>query len=449
MKDPAREKSSAAEVRKEASGTSRGIIAALEVAQQEIAKLSALIDASKTINSALDLEEVLDRILLTATENVKADRGTIYLVDEPNGEIWSKVLQGEEKLEIRLPLGQGLAGYVAQTGEVIILDDAYADPRFNQEVDKQSGYKTESLITTPMRNKEKKIIGVFQLLNKADGLFTQEDVAFLDALSAHAAIALENAFLLQESLEKKELEKELEVAEGIQMGLLPEDSPDIEGYELLGSCTSCEAVGGDSYDFINLEDGTWLISIADVVGHGVPGAMLSANLFATLRSHSQYDNELTSMVSKVNDFIHRSTNTSQFITMFCGILDPATGEFTYVNAGHNPPYFVRASADPDETIVPMTEGGIPLGMMPSAPYSSATITMEKGDMLFLFTDGVTEVMDEEGELMGEEKLEESLLQAAQLPLASVLHEVQVEVRAHAGDVPYEDDVTMVGVQRLP
>ncbi|MCK4771573.1 MAG: SpoIIE family protein phosphatase [Candidatus Latescibacteria bacterium] len=433
----------------EGTGSKNNLISALATAQQEIAKLSALIDASQTINSALELDVVLDRILLTATENVRADRGTIYLVDEPNGEIWSKVLQGEEKLEIRLPLGQGLAGYVARTGEVIILDDAYSDPRFNSEVDKASGYKTESMITTPMRNKEGDIIGVFQLLNKTDGLFSQDDVAFLDALSAHAAIALENAFLLKESLEKKELEKELDVAEGIQKGLLPADSPEIEGFELLGVCTPCDAVGGDSYDYILLDDGRWLITIADVVGHGVPAAMLMANLYATLRSHSQYDFELTSMVARVNDFIHRSTDTSQFITMFCGILDPASGEFTFTNAGHNPPYLVRANADPDETVVPMTEGGIPLGMMPSVPYSSGNVTMDKGDILFLFTDGVSEVMNEEGELMGEEALEECLKQSVGLPLASVIHEVQMEVRSHAGDTPYEDDVTMVGVQRLP
>lgn len=433
----------------EGTGSKNNLISALATAQQEIAKLSALIDASQTINSALELDEVLDRILLTATENVRADRGTIYLVDEPNGEIWSKVLQGEEKLEIRLPLGQGLAGYVARTGEVIILDDAYSDPRFNKEVDKASGYKTESMITTPMRNKEGNIIGVFQLLNKTDGLFSQDDVSFLDALSAHAAIALENAFLLKESLEKKELEKELDVAEGIQKGLLPADSPEIEGFELLGVCTPCEAVGGDSYDYILLDDGRWLITIADVVGHGVPAAMLMANLYATLRSHSQYDYELTSMVARVNDFIHRSTDTSQFITMFCGILDPASGEFTFTNAGHNPPYLVRVNADPDETVVPMTEGGIPLGMMPSVPYSSGSVTMDKGDILFLFTDGVSEVMNEEGELMGEEALEECLKQSVGLPLASVIHEVQMEVRSHAGDTPYEDDVTMVGVQRLP
>jgi len=425
------------------------ILSALETAQQEIAKLSALISASQTINSALELDEVLDRILLTATENVRADRGTIYLVDEAHGEIWSKVILGEEKLEIRLPLGQGLAGYVAQTGEVIILDDAYSDPRFNREVDRKSGYRTKSILTTPMRDKEGKVIGVFQLLNKVDDLFNQDDVSFLDALSAHAAIALENSFLLKESLEKKEMEKELEVAGGIQKRLLPDDSPDIEGFELLGVCSPCEAVGGDSYDFIQLDEGRWLITITDVVGHGVPAAMLMANLYATLRSHSQYGHELTSMVARVNDSIHRSTASTQFITMFCGILDPETGEFNFTNAGHNPPYVVRKNAQPDQPLETLEEGGIPLGMMPSVPYCSGAVTMEKGDILFLFTDGVTEVMNKKGELLGEEALEECLKQSVGLPLASIIDEVQVEVRSHSGDTPYDDDVTIVGVQRLP
>lgn len=423
--------------------------AELEAAQLEIAKLSSLIDASQTINSTLELDEVLERILLTATENVRADRGTIYLVDAPNNELWSKVLQGETKLEIRLPMGQGLAGFVAQTGEIIILDDAYEDPRFNQEVDQESGYHTKSLLTSPMRNKRGEIIGVFQLLNKEDGVFIDEDVSFLDALSAHAAIAIENAFLLKESLAKREMEKELEVAESIQQRLLPSEPPDVEGYEFSGVCTACESVGGDSYDFIPLDDGRLLISIADVVGHGIPAALLMANLYASLRSHSQYEFELTDMVVRLNNFIHRSTDTMQYITFFCGVLEPSTGVYTYVNAGHNPPYHIPATIGPDDEVPTMTEGGVPLGMMPSMPYGSGSVTLEKGDSLFLFTDGVTEAMDENEELLGEEAVEACLKQSAGMPLASILHEVTMEVRGHAGDTPPDDDVTMVGVQRLP
>lgn len=421
----------------------------LKSAEEEIAKLSSLIDASQTINSTLELDEVLDRILQTATRNVKADRGTLYLVDESSGEIWSKLLQGEEKLEIRMRMGEGLAGYVAQTGETIILDDAYADPRFNREVDKASGYTTRSILTTPMRSKTGKIIGVFQLLNKKDGLFTKKDVNFLDALSANAAIAIENAFLLKVSLEKQALEKELEVAAEIQKRLLPAGPPDIEGYELMAICTPCDEVGGDSYDFIQLEDGCWFITIADVVGHGIPAAMLMANLYAAMRSHSQYGHELTSIVARVNDFIHRSTDTMQYITMFCGILEPSSGEFHYVNAGHNPPYLVRAGTGSDDGLVPLQEGGIPLGMMPSVVYESGSNVISPGDLIFLFTDGVTEVMDEEGEMLGEEIVEKCLRQAVAHGLRAVIHEVQVEVRSHSGDTPFDDDVTMMGIYRLP
>jgi len=421
----------------------------LQAAQEKITQLSSLIAASQTINSTLELDEILPRILQTATENTRADRGTIFIVDAASGELWSKVLQGEEELEIRLPMGQGLAGFVAQTGEVIILDDAYADPRFNQSVDRASGYKTKSLLTTPMRNKTGEIIGVFQLLNKRDGLFNDEDVVFLDALSDHAAIAIENAYLLQESLAKQALEKELEVAGGIQKRLLPSEPPEIEGWDLLAECIPCDEVGGDAYDFIPLEDGRWCISIADVVGHGIPAALLMANLYAALRSHAQYECDLPEMMGRVNNFIHRSTDVMQYITGFCGLLDLTVGTFEYVNAGHNPPYLVRASAPEGEDLIELKEGGIPFGMMPSAPYSSATVAFEPGDLLFMFTDGVTEVMNEEEELMGEEALEGILRSTVGMPLPSILHEVQVEVRSWAGRKPFDDDVTMVGMLRTP
>ena len=139
----------------------------------------------------------------------------------------------------------------------------------------------------------------------------------------------------------------------------------------------------------------------------------------------------------------------QYITGFCGVLEPATGVFTYVNAGHNPPYLVKAAAGEGEELMELREGGIPLGMMPSAPYASGTVTLEKGDLLFMFTDGVTEVMNEAEELMGEEALETILRNTIGLPLPTVLHEVQVEVRAFSGETPFDDDVTMVGLMRLP
>jgi sigma-B regulation protein RsbU (phosphoserine phosphatase) len=437
------------------TGTASGSKAAADLkkkladAKQQIAKLSSLIEASQVINSTLDLDEILPLILQTATFNLQADRGTLYVVDEERHEIWSKVKQGDEMLEIRLPVGQGLSGYVAQTGDEVLIDDAYEDPRFNQEVDRASGYRTKSVLTTPMRNKEGKIIGVFQLLNKAGGPFATEDIEFLSALSAHAALAIENAFLHQESLEKEALDKELNVARDIQQRLIPDTAPELEGYDLLGLNTPCDAVGGDYYDYIPLDDEHLLIALGDVVGHGVPASLLMANLYAALRSHAQYAMELSEMVAKANNFIHRSTDIMQYITMFCGILEMATGRFVYVNAGHNPPYHVHPVEDGEPALKTLREGGVPLGMMPDMAYESGETIMEKGDLLYLFTDGVTEAANEAEELLGEERLEASLKGAVGLDLHQIIHEVQVEIRAHAGDTPQDDDVTMVALQRLP
>jgi len=174
-------------------------------AKTKMDRSNLLIEASRTVNSTIDLDELLKRILKAATDSLHADRGTLYLVDEAAGEIWSKIMQGKTIVEIRLPMGKGLAGYVAKTGETINITDAYKDPRFNPEIDKKSGYQTHTVLCMPMRDKEGKIVGVFQLLNKSGGIFTTEDEAFIDALSVHAAIALENARIAQQMVQSERL----------------------------------------------------------------------------------------------------------------------------------------------------------------------------------------------------------------------------------------------------
>ena len=168
-------------------------------------KLQRLIEASKIINSTLDLDKLLGLILDSAAKSINADRGTLYLVDGIKKELWSKVLQGINMVEIRLPVGKGLAGYVAETGETINIPDTYADPRFNPEIDKRTGYHTHNMLCMPMKNKDGKIIGVFQLLNKNQGSFDSEDISFIDAFSAHASIAIENARMAQEMVQNERL----------------------------------------------------------------------------------------------------------------------------------------------------------------------------------------------------------------------------------------------------
>ncbi len=173
--------------------------------KNKLDKLSLLIEATKIVNSALTIDTLLGLIMDVATRSISADRGTLYLIDRTTDELWSKVAQGVDMVEIRLPVGKGLAGYVARTGEIVNITNAYQDPRFNPEIDKKSGYSTQTVLCMPMRNREGVIIGVFQLLNKRTGHFGPEDEAFIDALSVHAAIALENAQLARQMVESERL----------------------------------------------------------------------------------------------------------------------------------------------------------------------------------------------------------------------------------------------------
>ncbi|HXX64146.1 MAG TPA: cyclic nucleotide-binding domain-containing protein, partial [Bacteroidota bacterium] len=168
----------------------------------EIGRQKRIIEAAKVLNSTLDLDKLLSVILETALGLVDGDRGTVYILDQERDELWSRVLKGEEHIEIRMPKGSGIAGYVAATGDTLNIADAYYDPRFNPEIDKRSGYRTRSILCMPMKNRDGTIVGVFQLLNKHTGTFTAEDEAVLGALSVHAAIALENARLYEQERQK-------------------------------------------------------------------------------------------------------------------------------------------------------------------------------------------------------------------------------------------------------
>ncbi|MHB8834276.1 MAG: GAF domain-containing protein, partial [Candidatus Methylomirabilia bacterium] len=168
-------------------------------------RLGRLIAASKIVNSTLDLDRLLALILETASEGVGADRGTLYLVDDSGRELWSKVLQGEDMVEIRLPLGTGIAGYVAQTGESIIIPDAYRDPRFNPDIDSRTGYRTRNMLCMPLKDKDGRTIGVFQFLNRKEGCFDRDDQDFIDALSAQAAVAIAYARMANELVRNERL----------------------------------------------------------------------------------------------------------------------------------------------------------------------------------------------------------------------------------------------------
>jgi HD-GYP domain-containing protein (c-di-GMP phosphodiesterase class II) len=166
--------------------------------ESRVEKLTALLDVGKAMASERNLDRLLQLILTEVTKVMGADRSSLFLVDRERNELWSKIAQGLEVRELRIRIGMGIAGYVAQTGKTVNIQDAYADPRFNQETDQRTGYRTRTILCVPMLNKLDDVIGVLQVLNKLDGLFTREDEELLLALSSQAAVAIENAILYED-----------------------------------------------------------------------------------------------------------------------------------------------------------------------------------------------------------------------------------------------------------
>jgi phosphoserine phosphatase RsbU/P len=413
--------------------------------KQYVKRLESLIDASQVLNSTFNLDQLLGLILNLATKNLGAARGTIYLIDEKKNELWSRVFQGDELVEIRLPMGTGIAGYVGETGKTINLEDAAKDKRFFSGIDKKSGFKTKTMLCMPMKNRTGKTIGVFQIINKNHGAFTKEDILFLEVFSHHAALAIENARLMQASLENERMNRELHIAANIQQMIIPKVLPNIPGYHIVAEAFPCKEIGGDFYDIIPLKGNLFAIVIADVSGKGVPAALLVSTLHASLHAYIQTDINLETLVSKLNATVYQNSPPESFITFFIMILDVGTHELAYVNAGHNSPLHVNFHAS---ELCELNADMIPLGMLEGAAGSVKTLRLEPGDEIVLYTDGIPEAMNSRKVQYSDARFHKIVQTGRDLPLAARYAQVLKDVHAFVGDEPASDDITLMILKRI-
>jgi len=403
-------------------------------------ELSSIVEATKKLNSTLDLGELIHIILQIATRQTGAGRGTVFLVDAEKNEIWSLVGLGLEQQVIRLPADRGLAGWVAQNGKSVRLENAYEDPRFEPDVDRRLGFTTRSLLCLPIRNEGGEIVGVLQLLNK-ENAFTTEDEAFLDALSAHVAIALEKAQLHRERVEKEKLERDLSLAREIQAGLLPDSPPIVPGVEIAVSHRASQMVGGDYYDFVRLApsgSAGLLIVVADVEGKGAASALVMANVQATLHALVDQPGPLEKLPATINQkmvIAGAGGRRTKYLSMFLASLDESGRNLRYVNAGHVPPAVVRA----DGSCEWLTEGGMVVGLLPDQEYQSGELVLRRDDLLVACTDGITEAMDAAGTEFGRPRLVELVTRLRTLTPQEIMDGVLEAVNAHSRGGIYEDD----------
>lgn len=414
----------------------------MQTDREEIEHLKTLVEASKLINSSIEPDALFASILSVARTELGVDRGTLYFVDDKSHEIWSKVAGDLEGRTIRLPIGKGIAGAVAATGEPILLDDAYADERFDRSLDQASGYRTHSMLCVPIKNRNDRIVGVLQLLNKRSGAFGDSDLRFLDAISDHMAIAMENARLHLELVEKQRMERELQLGREIQSRLMPSAPSDVPGTELAATTLPCFEVGGDYYDFLELPFGDLLIVIADVSGKGVSAALIMSSLQAALRVAAPIESDLPMLVARLNALIFRSATGTKYVTAFLGRYTPSTGALTYVNAGHNPPFIVHAG-----NVVRLESTGKPIGILPDSRFESASTTLAPGATLFLYTDGLNEATNASDEELGNARLEEVVVRAADAPARAMAAQVIDAVTTFEDGAHSNDDKTVVVVRR--
>ena len=420
------------------------VVLALAERRGAMAELSSIIEATKRLNSTLDLGELIHIILQIATRQTGADRGTVFLVDRERQEMWSLVGLGLDEQVIRFPLSRGIAGWVAREGTAVRLENAYDDSRFEPEIDRQLGFTTRRLLCQPIRNEAGRIVGVLELLNKAEA-FTDEDEAFLDALSAHVALALEKAQLHRARIEKEKMERDLALAREIQAGFLPEAPPAWKGVEISVSHRASQMVGGDYYDFLPVNVGgkeALLVVVADVEGKGAASALVMANVQATLHALADHAEPLVRLPATINQKILEGARSSQsmarstkYLTMFMALVEDEGRRLRYVNAGHVPPVVIRAHGRQEW----LETGGTVVGLLPEPVYECGSLDLDSGDVLVACTDGITEAMDVEGEEYGKPRLAESVTKCREQSPNEILRRILEEVDLHSRGGKHEDD----------
>lgn len=272
--------------------------------------------------------------------------------------------------------------------------------------------------------------------------FTEDDLKFIDALGATFFTELENERLFREEIEKKRLESELSLALDIQKNLLPKKSPEIPNYEIYGQSIPSRHVGGDYFDYIVLDDKRFLFIVADVSGKGIPASLIMANVQAALRSISGLNLTLSEIVKSINKLLFVNTSADKFVTAFLGIINSESNDLTYINAGHNPPYLIR-----NNDLNTLNEGGLLLGIMQEAPeYEIGKIMLEKNDLIYIFTDGVTESKSITNDEFGEERLERLLLSVKDKSCEEITSSIFKEVNQFAIGAGQYDDLTSIAIK---
>ncbi|MBM3236617.1 GAF domain-containing protein [Candidatus Poribacteria bacterium] len=410
-------------------------------------RMAELVEILAIINSTLEPNKLLWLIMKSAKSVMKSEASSLMILDKDTGDLIISIPTGPVSAELsglRIPPGKGISGWVAKHEIPVAVPDVSADPRFYGDVDKASGFKTRSIICVPMKNPNGEIIGVLQAINKLDGTpFTNEDISLFSAFADQAAIALENARLHAEELEKQRLEQELTLARQIQQKFWPDEPPAIEGISVSGISIPAREVGGDYYDFIPIGQNQLGITVGDISGKGVPAALLMATLRAMLRTQIENHHSVSDTVSLVNNAIFRDIPDEKYLTLFYCVLDIKARHITYVNAGHTPGFLYNMHNKEEKYL---EIGGTLVGFFEDFPFQEGRESLDSGCVFLLYSDGATDALNPEDEGFGAERLYSLVRENCHLNAKDLISLIYQKIVEFSNGTQQFDDITMIAVK---
>ncbi|HTP14136.1 MAG TPA: GAF domain-containing SpoIIE family protein phosphatase, partial [Bacteroidota bacterium] len=399
-------------------------------------ELNTLFDLSKEFNVGLDVTKVVRLITFALLGQVGVNRYAICLRNGDELQIIASKLEGEINISETLKPLCGLK-------KAELIQDLLRQRQLRAAAFVLHQAGISAIIPMHLQGQTKGAILLGPRLR--GGEYTAADLEFLYSLGNLAIISIENARLFREALEKQRMEDELKIAREIQQGLLPEQLPKIPGFEIAGINIPSFQVGGDYYDVIEHSDHDFVVAIGDVSGKGTPAALLMAGVQAVLRTIAPLRLPLPVATGRMNELICLNTHGGKFITFFWGILETGRRLFRFVNAGHNPPMLVRK----DGSVQKLEDGGLILGIMKSvSPYQEGAITFESGDILLMYTDGVSEAMNPEQIDFSEEALERVVVSSRNLSAGELIGQIRQALERHTKGSPQSDDITMLVLKAL-
>ena len=415
-------------------------------------EMGMVLAAFRALSSIPLLDDLLALVVDTAIELTGAERGFIMLKEE-SGSLSFRCARNNQKCALDgydFQTSHRVPHEVFTTGQPIAIRDLDVGDGFEgHSSTRQLGLR--SIACVPLRYIAVRESGTLSTVDRAEtigvlyvdsqSIGTRLSTSRIDALktlASEAAMAIYNARLYKDSQDKRRMDEQLAVAHDIQQALLPEPVRKLPHVSAHSQNIPCHEIGGDYFDYFNLEGGHFGFALGDVAGKGMPAALLASLIQGILSAQTLSDVPLPVMISRINRNLARRGTGNRFVTFFYGVLDPK-GNCTYVNAGHNPPYLVGRDGSMQE----LTAGGMVLGLFPETRYEAGTVTMRPGDHLILFTDGVVEALNTAGEEFGRERVEALLRANATATAQEILASLREAVLAFAADVPQYDDITMM------